>query len=133
MRGIFKFKLESGEVGFKFGTYAMSVACDEEGCNINELFSRIGFNKKSDVKLSALLNLWYGAAVHYCHHVNKEADFNVSHVSDWLDEIGLDKVKDTYVDALRQYVPKNSKAPETAGQTIVQSKTTADMPSADLG
>jgi hypothetical protein len=117
MRGIFTFDLESGKVGFKFGTYALSIACEKDGCGLNEFFNRCGFNKTGEVKLSSLLNLWYGAAVHYCHHLNKEVDFNSSHVSDWLDEIGLDKVKETYVEGLKQFVPKNSKAPVETGQT----------------
>jgi hypothetical protein len=120
MKGVFTFKLQDREVGFKFGTYAISVACDKESCNIGDLFERIGFNKDGNVNLRALLHVWYGAAVHYCHHINKEVDFNTANVSDWLDEIGLDKVRATYVDGLKQFVPKNYTAPEKAGQTIAQ-------------
>lgn len=117
MRGIFEFELEHGKVGFKFGTYALYVACEKENCGVKELFTRCGFNKNGTVKDFSLLHLWYGAAVHYCHHKNQEVKFNPSHVSDWLDEIGIDKVKETYIEGLKQFVPKNSKAPETAGQT----------------
>jgi hypothetical protein len=116
MKGVFIFKIQDRQVGFKFGTYAISVACDKEKCNISELFSRVGFNDKGEVNLKSLLNLWYGAAVHYSESNNIDLDFSPANVSDWLDEIGLEKVKTTYIEGLRQFVPKNSQAPEKTGQ-----------------
>ncbi len=122
MKGIFRLKLNDGtEIGFKFGTYAMAIACDKDKCSLSTFFERVGLSddkklKKKEVKLSSLLHLWYGAAVNYYEHINKEVDFTVSHVSDWIDEIGYEKITETYQKALTQYVPKNSQAPETAGQ-----------------
>jgi hypothetical protein len=121
MKGIFEFTLEDGRaVGFKFGTYAMAVACDKDKCALDTFFTRIGLGggKKREIRTLSLLHLWYGAAVNYYEHIDKEVNFTASHVDDWISEIGYEKMMETYQKALTQYVPKNSTAPEMAGQQM---------------
>ena len=126
MKGIFEFEVGGVKRGFKFGTYGISVACEKEDCSVDVLLKRCGIpylvdgKPKADApKLKALLHLFYGAAVHYAEDQNQILDFKPSTVSNWLDEIGLDKVNKMMVDGLTQYVPKNSASPaKEAGEKV---------------
>ena len=116
MKGIFEFEISGQPRGFKFGTYAFSIACERDGnCDLNELFKRCGFAYKVDgglksdsPNLKTLLHLFFGAAVHYAEHKRHSLDFTLSDVSDWLDEIGLEKLTDMITEGSSQYIPKNS-------------------------
>lgn len=118
-------------MGFKFGTYAISVACEKEGdCSIDVLFKRCGIpykegkvTKQDKPRLKSLLHLFYGAAVHYAENNNLPIDFKPSTVSDWIDVIGLNQVNDMLLDGLTQYEPKNSLPPTEKGESILQSTT----------
>ena len=129
MKGIFEFELEGNKkVGFKYGTYGISISCEKEGCAVDELFRRCGMpyltkgaDGKPEVradqpKLQSLLHLVYGAAVHYAEDNNIPVDFKVSTVSNWLDEIGEEKLKPMMVDSLTQYIPKNLKSLAETGE-----------------
>lgn len=127
-KGIFEFDIEGRKVGFKYGTYAVSIACEKENCTVDVLYKRCGVpylekNKKGEpvVKsdapnLKALLHLVYGAAVHYAEDNDLPIDFKVSTVSNWLDEIGEEKIKPMFEHSLNQYVPKNSKSLAEKGE-----------------
>lgn len=124
MKGIFEF--ETGEPkqvrGFKFGTYAFAVACEKDNCAMDVLLKRIGVGQTAPkVNVMSLLRVFYGAAVHYAEHKKTQIDFNQSDVSDWLDEIGLEKVNEILSDGLQQYTPKNSNSTrETVETTVTQ-------------
>lgn len=129
MKGIFEFEVSGQKRGFKFGTYAFSVACEKEGdIDLNALFKRCGFpykddkgNSKADKpKLKSLLHLFYGAAVHFAEDHEKPIDFKVSTVSNWMDEIGQEKLMDLINDAFFQYIPKNSTSPAEIGEPVLQ-------------
>jgi hypothetical protein len=117
MKGIFKIDETKG---FKFGTYAFAVACEQDKCTLSEILKRIGIpyedvdadgnriKKVDPVNIMSLLHIFYGAAVHYAQSQKRKADFQPSDVSDWLDELGLDKVNEILANGLNQYVPKNS-------------------------
>jgi hypothetical protein len=120
-KGIFEFEIEGRHRGFKFGTYAFAVACEEDNCTLDELFKRIGVGQgKPKVNLLALLNTFYGAAVAYAKGKKQDVDFAVDDVSDWLDHLGVDKVYATLSDGLTQYVPKNSPPPMETGEKVIQ-------------
>lgn len=117
MKGVFEFEVDGKKRGFKFGTYAFAVACEKEGCSINELQKRIG---DSNLNIMVLLHLFYGAAVHYAAHKKIEVDFTTSEVSDWLDELGYGKVTEILNSGLNVYQPKNSTSPQEKGETVTQ-------------
>jgi hypothetical protein len=117
MKGIFKIDETKG---FKFGTYAFAVACEQDKCTVSEILKRIGIpyeivdgdgnrvRKVDPVNIMSLLHVFYGAAVSYAQSQKHKADFQTSDVSDWMDELGLEKVDEILAEGLNQYAPKNS-------------------------
>jgi hypothetical protein len=124
MKGIFKIDETKG---FKFGTYAFAVACEQDKCTLSEILKRIGIPYEQDgkqkvepVNIMSLLNIFYGAAVHYAQSQKRKADFQPSDVSDWLDELGLERVNEILAEGLNQYVPKNSNSLAETREEITQ-------------
>lgn len=129
MKGIFEFEVQGESRGFKFGTYAFSIACEKEGdIDLNTLFKRCGFiykdkdgkAKADPAKMKSLLHLFYGAAVHYAEDNDRPTDFKVSTVSNWMDEIGKDKLMDIINKAFFSYEPKNSESLTENRETVSQ-------------
>jgi hypothetical protein len=125
MKGIFEFEIEGKKRGFKFGTYAFAVACDQDKSVLSDLLKKIGVpyevdgEKRADpVNIMSLLNVFYGAAVHYAKHKKQGVDFTPDEVSDWLDELGLEKVNGYLQEGLNQYSPKNSTSLAEKGETV---------------
>lgn len=130
MKGIFEFEVNGVKRGFKFGTYGISISCEKEDCTVDELFRRCGMPymakdtngndvvKADNPKLKSLLHLVYGAAVHYAEDKNISTEFKVSEVSDWLDEIGEEKLKPMLVSGLSQYIPKNWTSLAETGEKV---------------
>lgn len=117
MKGIFEFEVEGKKVGFKLGTYALSIACEKEGgCDVDVLLKRCGqpYLKDGKIacdkpKLKALLHLFYGAAIHYAEDNDITDNIKVSTVSNWLDNIGAEKLNEMITEGFKQpEVPKNS-------------------------
>ncbi len=106
-------EIQVGEVkrGFKFGTYSMAVTCKEEKCSVTELGKRL---MNPEDNLETLLNFLYGAAVAYQKSKRLEVDFTPVDVSDWLDEMGLDKAMEIINEGLKQ--PKNDLPLETGAK-----------------
>jgi hypothetical protein len=124
MKGIFEFEVGEPKAkrGFKFGTYAFAVACEKDKSTLSQLLKKIGVGESpgASVDVMSLLNLFYGAAVHYAKHKKTEIDFNDSDVSDWIDELGIDQVNRFLVEGFQQYAPKNSNSPKENGEMILQ-------------
>lgn len=126
MKGTFEIEVDGVKRGFKFGTYAIAVACEKDGSDdINELFTRCGFIGDGNRSLKSLLNFFYGAAVNYAEHNGYEVDFNVANVSDWIDEIGMDKMNDLAAGGITAHEAKNSQPPANPGETTDSQSTTA--------
>jgi hypothetical protein len=124
MKGIFKIDETKG---FKFGTYAFAVACEQDKCTLSEILKRIGIPYEQDgkqkvepVNLMSLLHVFYGAAVSYAQSHKRKADFQPSDVSDWIDELGLERVNEILSEGLNQYVPKNSNSLAETREAITQ-------------
>ena len=83
--GISEIEVGGVKRGFKFGTYALSVASELEKCSLTKIGERL---KKGT--LTTALHLLYGAAVSYCKSNKLPVDFEVSSVADWMDEVGLE-------------------------------------------
>ena len=109
--------IEGRQRGFRFGTYALAVACKESGCATVEQFfgSFIGVDKPES-QLN-ILNLFYGAACQYANHKKEPVDFNSTDVSEWLDLLGSEKVTEMFTEFLKTYTPKNSTPPASPGDT----------------
>lgn len=127
MKGIFEFEISGQQRGFKFGTYALGVACEQDKTTLSELFKKIGVpyeengQKKTDsVNIMSLLHVFYGAAVHFAKHKKQSVDFGPEDVSDWLDELGIEKVNSILVDGLNQYQPKNSNSLAETREPVTQ-------------
>lgn len=131
MKGIFEFETGGQKRGFKFGTYALSIACDKDDCSLDVLLKRCGVPytvtkgnkqelKADNPRLKSLLHLFYGAAVHYAEDNDLDANFKPSTVSNWLDEIGIENLNSMLVQGLTQYSPKNSASPAEKGEMILQ-------------
>ena len=122
MKGIFEFEVNGIKRGFKFGTYALAIAQERDGCELSTLFQRIGYGKMEgrNVNVMSLLNIFYGAAVHYAESKRQEIDFSASDVSDWLDEMGLEKTNNMLASGLETFTPKNSNSlPEEREKILV--------------
>lgn len=129
MKGIYEFEIEGQKHGFKFGTYAFSVACEKEGdIDLNTLFKRCGFiykdkdgkAKADPAKMKSLLHLFYGAAVHYAEDNDQPAGFKVSTVSNWMDELGQEKLMEMINESFFSYEPKNSESLAETRETVLQ-------------
>jgi hypothetical protein len=115
MKGIFEFESGGKTHGFKFGTMALGVAEDTLGVSADQVLKRAGVYGGQRPSVMALLAIFYGAAVQYCDNKKIPIDFTKSDVSDWLDDLGVEKVTEIFSNGINQYVPKNSVAPEKAG------------------
>ena len=129
MKGIFEFDVSGVKRGFKFGTYALSVACEKEGdIDLNTLFKRCGFpykdekgNPKADkAKPKSLLSLFYGAAVHFAEDNDQAIDFKVSSVANWMDEVGQEKLMSMINESFFPYVPKNFESLTEMREPVLQ-------------
>lgn len=114
MRNNFEFDIDGKIRGFRFGTYAIAVAQKQNGAkSIGDLFTKLQVEGGDFI---TLLDLFYGAAMQYADHKKQKPDFSVSDVSDWLDEIGLEKTMELVRQMLYEYTPKNSSPQETLGE-----------------
>lgn len=134
MKGIFEFEIEGQKRGFKFGTYAFSIACEKEGdIDLNTLFKRCGFPYKAGkdkddkdiikaekAKIKTLLHLFYGAACHFAEDNDKPTDFKVSTVSNWMDELGEARLMEMIHESFFQHIPKNSESLTKMGEPVLQ-------------
>jgi hypothetical protein len=106
-KGVFEFEVSGQKRGFKFGTLALGITEREEQTTLDQVFIRAGFNGDSP-SVMTLLNLFYGAAVQYSEDKGEKVDFKKSNVSDWLDELGFEKVHSILADGMTPYVPKKN-------------------------
>lgn len=117
--GNVEFEIEGKKRGFRLGTYAISVAQNKYGASsIEELFRKMGIGSANGVgDTHAVLCLFYGAAVHYYEHKfgDHEKDFVIADVSDWMDEIGIERTTEIFSELLRVYQSKNYRPPVNPG------------------
>jgi hypothetical protein len=128
-KGIFEFEVGDPKVkhGFKFGTLALGIAEREEDTTLDQVFKRAGFEEGGTPSVMTLLNIFYGAAIQYAEDKNLTVDFKKSTVSDWLDELGLDKVYQILADGMEPYVEKKritNLSPEAVSPTPSQTLST---------
>lgn len=114
-KGITEFEVSGVKRGFKFGTYALGITEKEEERPVSEILRQLE-PKGVSLSILTLLNIFYGAAVAYSESKKQTQDFVKSDVSDWLDELGLEKVYEMLTNGMQQYVPKNLQSPAEIGE-----------------
>lgn len=103
MIGHVEFEIDGKQRGFRFGTFAIKVISGLTGISdVHEIFRRI-----QNQDLDVLLKFYYGCAVHFAEHKKQEVNFNEADVSDWCDELGLDKVNEMTLKLIKTYNEKN--------------------------
>jgi hypothetical protein len=113
--GIFELEINGKKRGFKFGTWAIAIACEMHGKPQSELYKDLGWGSNQEVDLKALMHMFYGAAVHYCDSKQIKVDFTPADVSDWLDEVGLEKTMEMFVAGFQSH---ESKKKETSQEPV---------------
>lgn len=105
----YEFDVGDKKIGFKFNMYASSVTEKVAGVGISELLQI-----KNGRTVEMLLYYFWGGYVSWCAVTgNKEMD--MSTFSDYLEEIGLEKLLTVYSESLGVN-SKNGQAPKEAGQ-----------------
>jgi hypothetical protein len=116
-KGIYEFDVtingEQKKVGFKFNMQAAAETEKLAKMPIIDLFKRIYSNEDT---AASLLQYFYGGwyAYNAAHRVKIDSDvnYNLSEVSDIMEEIGLEKCMHIFSDSIQASLPKNSPALE---------------------
>lgn len=108
-KALYEFEVKDKKIGFKFNMYASSVTEEVSGVGISELLQ-----VKDGRTVQMLLYYFWGGYVSWCSITgNKQMD--MSTFSDYLEELGLDKLLNIYSESLGVY-SKNGEAPKEKGQ-----------------
>ena len=105
-------EVDGKTVGFRFNMLAFGKACELEGCDLTQLYSRLGIYG-GDTNLLALNHFFFAAAINYAEGKNLPIDFTKQDVSDWLDIYGIEKSMEMMTDAFKSPQIKNAEAPKT--------------------
>lgn len=110
-KGIAEIEVNGVKRGLKFGTLASGYFCEQEGVSLKGMAERM----ENPTPLT-FIRCIYGAARAYNESKGMPVDFTPAHVSDWIDDIGIEKVSDIIFSAMQVYedkAEKNGIAPET--------------------
>lgn len=100
MHGIIEFEISGKKRGLKFGQYALLLASRKDECSLSQFFTRVLVDKET----LSFIHLLYGAAVSWCESKNKKIDFTVEDISEWINELGVER--------MTEYINEGLKAPE---------------------
>jgi hypothetical protein len=114
--GTFKVDLEGRQVGFQFGTLAGAYTEEKSGISIFEIFNTINGKGKNSTR--HLLNYFWGAAMAYREINGIEGEVTTAEVSQWMDEMGITKTFQIYIDSVKMPVIKNGKAPKAGPKGV---------------
>lgn len=105
--------------GFKFGTYTFKLINELSGDkSIEDVFELLSNSEKHSMtdRINFLRTFYFACAQHYTLSKKQKVDFDEIEVSDWIDEMGIEKTSDIMAQLLKVYTDKNTKnvkAPET--------------------
>lgn len=119
MRGAFEFDYEGVKRGFYFNFNALGILEEQMGIPIDDIIEQL--SNKDGVKrpkVKTLLNFFYAGAVNYCEAKEKEVDFKLHDVGDWISEIGLEQAGKLIAVALSSHTPKNSSPLRAEGSQL---------------
>lgn len=112
-RNTVEFQIEGKTRGVRTGTMAIAIAVKECGAASTQEF----YGRLASQDLLAVQALFYGSAYQYAQWKGQSIDFNITQVSEWIEDIGDAKASELTDKLLESYVPKNSNPPETPGVT----------------
>lgn len=123
--GNIEFKISGVERGFRFGTWAMKVIADESGVkDIKKTFRLIqGIDdegNRTDPDLNTMLIFYYACAVNYAKHMKQRIDFEVYDVSEWVSELGFERINEMTLQLFDMYTSKNLNPPVETGETTAK-------------
>lgn len=97
--------------GFRNGMVSMWKAMAKIGVKTDlELFAVLATEDKT-----AVIAICYGAAYEYAERNGLPVNFSMSHISDELEDMGLEKAQPLFEKLLEAYTPKNSRPPQEPG------------------
>lgn len=106
IRNTVEFEIDGKKIGFRTGNMSLAVAIKESGCvSVDELIIRLQLKD-----LLAANAFFYGCAYQYFQWKGLPIDFNMTHVSEWIEDLGLEKVEGLTDKLLESY--KEKKNPE---------------------
>lgn len=88
----------------KFGTLSSALFCEAEGIKLKEMGHRI-----SNPEPYSQINLIHTAAVAFCRINKKDVDFSLDDVTEWIDEVGEDRLAAMILEAMKVDFEKKSK------------------------
>jgi len=100
-------EVDGKTVGFRFNMLAFAKTCELEGCDLTELYVRLGLEKGENTNLISLNNFFFAAAINYAEGKNLPIDFTKQDVSDWLDIYGIEKSMEMMTEAFKSPQIKN--------------------------
>lgn len=112
-RNTVEFVVDGKTRGVRAGTMAIAIAVKECGAASTQEF----YGRLAAQDLLAVQALFYGSAYQYAQWKGLPIDFNVTQVSEWIEDIGDEKAAELTDKLLESYVPKNSNPPGTPGVT----------------
>jgi len=103
----------SGQIrGFKFGTYTFKLINELSGDkSIEDVFELLSNSEKHSMtdRINFLRTFYFACAKHYTLSKKQIVDFDELEVSDWIDEMGIQKTSDIMAELLKVYTDKNTK------------------------
>lgn len=93
--------------GLKFGMLASGYFCEEEGITLKQMFQRL-----TEPTPMTFINCIFAAARSYNESKKLPVDFDVSDVSDWIDEVGVNKISEIIFECMQVYEDKQEKNAE---------------------
>lgn len=110
-KGVFKVDLGNGkgEACFHFGTLAAVYAEEKLGVPVSTIFKEIATAR-------TLLYYFWSGAVAYNEINGIKEDITIAKVSEWMDELGLEKLFEIYSASIKGPESKNGVAPREAEQ-----------------
>lgn len=93
--------------GFKFGTYTFKLINQATGTKtVQDVFTKLNEHDEGFT-----CTFYFCCAKHWAMSKKQEVDFDEVEVADWLDELGMDKVRETTTELFKAYISKNQIAP----------------------
>ena len=95
---------------------SLAIAIKESGClSIDELILKLNM-----ADLTAANAFFYGCAYQYFQWKGLPVDFNMTHVSEWVEDLGVDRMKELTDKLLESYKGKNPDPPMKSGENQPQ-------------
>jgi hypothetical protein len=114
-----EFKIGDRERGLSFGMNTIKIITDLTGIKpLEEIFGKL-----KDQDLTFVMTFFYACALHYAKSKKQDIDFTEFDTNEWMDELGLERVKEMIGQLFQTFNLKNYPAPpvqEMAGLTDQQ-------------